>query len=128
MVVNIIEVQQYMNSFTMFQKPDLGLLKETKKINVSFHHHTKTRISTSIQIGQFKAKVNFPIEGYKNHCEREMNYFSGTTEISHYFVKSKKQNFESYKQYLTKLIPMVITDYFKLEMDEINIILELRDF
>jgi hypothetical protein len=56
------------------------------------------------------------------------NYFSGGIETSYYFVKSKAQNYEVYKEFLTKLIPYILTDFFRLELDEITIELEQREF
>jgi hypothetical protein len=129
MEVNLVEVPRPMfSSFTMFAEPDLTLLKETKKISVSFHHNTKTRISTSISFGNYRVKVNNLMQGYKQHEERNSNYFSGGVETSYYFVKSKAQNYEVYKEFLTKLIPHILTDYFRLELDEITIELEQREF
>ncbi len=129
MNVNLVEVPTpMMSSFTMFADPDLSLLKETKKLRVSFHHNTKTRISTSLSFGDYKVKVNNLIQGYKLHEETNHSYFSGNYETSHYFVKSKAQNYEVYKEYLTKLIPHILTDYFRLELDEITIELEQREF
>jgi hypothetical protein len=129
MKVNLVEVPTPMfSSFTMFAEPDLKLLKETKKISVSFHHNTKTRISTSISFGNYRVKVNNLMQGYKQHEERNSNYFSGGVETSYYFVKSKAQNYEVYKEFLTKLIPYILTDFFRLELDEITIELEQREF
>jgi hypothetical protein len=129
MKTNLVEVSTPMfSSFTMFAEPDLKLLKETKTIRVSFHHVTKTRISTSISFGNFRAKVNNFMQGYKQHEETNSNYFSGGVETSYYFVKSKAQNYEVYKEFLHKLISNVITNYFKLELDEITIELEQREF
>ena len=129
MKVNLVEVPTPMfSSFTMFADPDLKLLKETKKLRVSFHHNTKTRISTSISFGNYRVKVNNLMQGYKQHEETNHSYFSGNYETSYYFVKSKAQNYEVYKEFLTKLIPHILTDYFKLELDEITIELEQREF
>lgn len=129
MKVNLVEVARPMvSSFTMFADPNLSLLKETKKLRVSFHHVTKTRISTSIQFGDYCVKVNNLIQGYKQHENTDWNYFSGNKVTSHYFVKSKAQNYVVYKEFLTKLISDVITNYFKLELDEITIELERSEF
>ena len=129
MKVNLVEVPTPMfSSFTMFAEPDLKLLKETKTLRVSFHHNTKTRISTSISFGNYRVKVNNLMQGYKQYEERNSNYFSGGVETSYYFVKSKAQNYEVYKEFLTKLIPYILTDFFRLELDEITIELEQREF
>ena len=129
MKINLVEVPTPMvSSFTMFADPDFNLLKETKKLRVSFHHNTKTRISTSISFGNYRVKVNNLMQGYKQHEERNSNYFSGGVETSYYFVKSKSQNYEVYKEFLTKLIPYILTDFFRFELDEITIELEQREF
>jgi hypothetical protein len=129
MKINLVEVPTPMvSSFTMFADPDFNLLKETKKIRVSFHHHTKTRISTSISFGNYRAKVNNIIEGYKHHSHTDWNYFTGNKVTSNYFVKSKAQNYEVYKEYLIKLISDIFTNYFSFELDEITIELEQREF
>lgn len=129
MKVNLVEVPTpMMSSFTMFADPDLSLLKETKKLRVSFHHITKTRISTSLSFGNYRVKVNNLMQGYKQHEETNHSYFSGNYETSYYFVKSKAQNYEVYKEFLTKLIPYILTDFFRLELDEITIELEQREF
>lgn len=129
MKVNLVEVPTPMfSSFTMFAKPDLLLLKETKTLRVSFNHNTKTRISTSISFGDYRVKVNNLMQGYKQHEERNSNYFSGGIETSFYFVKSKTQNYEVYKEFLTKLIPYILKDFFRIELDEITIELEQREF
>ncbi len=129
MKIILVEVPRpLITSFAMFADPDLSILKETKKIKVAFHHITKTRISTSIQFGAYCVKVNNLIEGYKQHEETDYNYFSGKKVTSQYFVKSKKQNYEAYKEFVIKVIEDVIKNYFHLELDEITIELEQREF
>ncbi len=129
MKIILVEVPRpLITSFAMFADPDLSILKETKKIKVAFHHITKTRISTSIQFGEYCVKVNNLIEGYKQHEETDYNYFSGKKVTSQYFVKSKKQNYEAYKEFVIKVIEDVIKNYFHLELDEITIELEQREF
>ena len=129
MKVNLIEVPVPMfSSFTMFAEPDIKLLKETKTLKVSFHHNTKTRISTSLSFGNYKVKINNLMQGYKQHEEQNSNYFSGGVETSYYFVKSKMQNYEVYKEFISKLIPYIIKDFLRVELDEITIELEQREF
>ena len=114
MKINLVEVPRPMvSSFMMFADPDLNLLRETKTIRVSFHHHTKTRISTSIQFGEYCVKVNKFIKEYKQHEDTDWNYFSGNKVTSYYFVKSKKQNYDVYKEYVIKLIDDVIRNHIK---------------
>ena len=129
MKINLVEVPRpRVSSFMMFADPDLNLLRETKTIRVSFHHITKTRISTSIQFGEYCVKANKFIDGYKLHKDVQWNHFSSGQQTSHYFVKSKKQNYDVYKEFVIKLIESVIKDNFKMELDEITINLEQREF
>jgi hypothetical protein len=120
-IINEIE-RPKCNSFTMFAKPNLGLLAETKEIEIHVNNKTKTRLSTSMYFGgNYSAKINIPFAGFKTHEEQETNYFSGGVSVSHYFVKSKKQNKDSYKEYLKLIIEVVIKDYFKLDIDTLTV-------
>jgi hypothetical protein len=128
MKVTIIEVPQAdVQSFTMFAKPDLALLRETKKVRCSIHRVTKTRLSTDIHFGNFCGLINLPIEGYKLHEKSEMNYFSGKRNTSHYFVKSKTQDLQVYKKYLESLVGTIL-QMWGVELDEITVELETNNF
>ena len=128
MKINVISVPRpTVTSFTMFASPDYKLLRETKKIRCSFHFISKTRISTSMQFGDFCAKINSPVEGYKTFEHTEMNYFSGGTQTSHYFVISKKQNFETYKEYLKDIVRIAMKR-MNVELDELTVELEASNF
>lgn len=129
MKINLIEVETPMFSeFTMFAKPDFELLKRTKTIRVSVRQQTKTRISTTIGLGQFSARINFAAEGFKTHNETNHSFISNESEDSNYFIKSKKQGLAEYKEYVKKVIENVIVNIFKLELDEITIELEVKNF
>ncbi len=129
MKINLVEVAPPMFSeFQMFAKPDFELLKEKKKVRVSFRKETKTRISTSMQFGQYRVKINFAIEGVKTHEETDFSFVSSERETSNYFVVSKKQDFNAYKDYVSKVIEKVIVNIFKVELDEITIELEGKSF
>ncbi len=129
MKINLIEVERPMfKSFTMFAEPNLNLLRETKKVRVDAYQITKTRISTSIQFGNYSVKINQPIDGVKTFEQTSMNYFSGGYSTSHYFVKSKKQDYLFYQEYVKKLVEHIIKDTFKLELDELTIELEKGGF
>lgn len=126
-ILREVETPQ-VTSFTLFGEPDLELLMRTKRVRIGTHLKTKTRISTSLQFGQFRNKINFAIDGYKTHLSREFSFVSGRHTESNYFVVSKKQNLEAYKEYVKKLVALVIKDYFKMELDEITIELEVTAF
>ena len=129
MIINLIEVPTPMFSeFQMFAEPDLELLKEKKTVRVTARQHTKTRISTNMTLGKCCVKINFPIEGVKTHNESSFSYVSSSTESSNYFVKSAKQDINAYEEYVKKVIEHIVTNIFKLELDEITIELEANRF
>jgi hypothetical protein len=129
MKINLIEVPTPMfTEFKMMGGLNKELLKEKKTVRVSPTYHTKTRISTSIQIGDSRNTINFEIEGFKTFESREHSYFTGNTDIKHYFVKSKKQNLEAYKEYVKQVVALVVKDYLNLDLDEITIELEASKF
>jgi hypothetical protein len=126
MKVNIVEVPTPMISeFTLMASPDVNLLKENKKLRIVASHHTKTRISTTMQLGQARVGVNFKVEGVKTFEESEHSYFTGNVNVMNYFVKSKKQNKESYKEYVTEVVKDVVENYFNISLDEVTIELEV---
>lgn len=116
------------SGFTMFAKIDTELLKETKTIRVSNRMETKTRVSTSIHIGEACYKVNWKIDGFKTFEKLEWNYFSGNQSENNYFVLSKKQGIEEYKEYVKKVIEFLVVEKLALELDEITIKLEQPKF
>jgi hypothetical protein len=128
MKINIISVPvREVVSFTMFAKPNLELLKQNKRLFCSIHRIGKTRVSTSIQFGDYCVNINLPIDGYKLFEHTDWNYFSGIRVTHSYFVISKKQNFEVYKQYLEKLITKAI-EYYNIKLDELTVELECSGF
>lgn len=129
MKINLIEVPTPMFSeMQLFANPDLELLKEKKTIRVSVRQKTKTRISTSMTLGKACVRINFPMEGFKTYSESSVNYGTYENESSDYFVKSAKQDLNVYKEYLKKVIEHIVKDIFKVELDEITIELEAKNF
>ena len=129
MKINLIEVPTPMfTEFRMMGELNKELLKEKKVIRVSPHYHTKTRIGTSMQVGDSRNGINFEVEGFKTHESREHSYFTGNTTIKHYFVKSKKQDIEAYKEYVKKAVAIALTEYLGIELDEVTIELEVGKF
>ena len=129
MKINLVEVDTPMfKEFTMMGEPDFDLLKEKKTVRISLNNNTKTRISTSMQFGKYCVKINFQAEGIKTHEEIGYSMFSGERTTSHYFVRSKKQDLNVYKEYVKKVIEEVIVKIFKIELDEITIELEAKSF
>jgi hypothetical protein len=111
-------------SFTLFADPKMSVLQETKTIVVSFHKKTKTRISTSLQIGDACNTINLQVDGFKLHESSEYSYLSSSRETPYYFVISKAQDFEAYKRYVKALIEKIVTEIFKVELDTLTIELE----
>jgi len=129
MKVNIIEVPTpSSSSFTMFEEFDKAKLMEEKTVRVRLSYITKTRISTTMQLGQSRMGINLPIEGFKTFEKSEHSYFTGNVTVSHYFVKSKKQNLEVYKEYVKALITKAVKEYMYLDLDEITVELEADRF
>lgn len=129
MKINIIEVESPMvREFTMFAGIDKEKLKESKTVRVTVSHETKTRVSTTMQIGQSRNKINFAVEGFKTHEQREHSYFSGEIQVSNYFVKSKKQGLEAYKEYVKAVVEDALKNYIGVELDEVTVELESSDF
>ena len=125
MKINLIEVPKPMfTEFTLCASPDRELLKTTKVVRVSPSFHTKTRIYTNLQIGNSRNGINFKVEGFKTHEERSHSYFSGDVEETNYFIKSKTQGFEQYKEYVKRVVEIALRDYLKVELDEVTIELE----
>ena len=128
MKITLIEVPTpQVTSFTLMADLYKKKLIETKTIRVQPHCVTKTRVATSIQIGETRAGVNLQIDGYKQHSENTINYFSGNHVTKFYYVKSKKQNLEDYKEYVKKLVVKAL-QHIHVELDEITIELESGKF
>jgi len=129
MKINLIEVPRpQVKEFTLMAEPNKDLLKETKTVRVDIGHETKTRLNTSMQIGNSCVGVNFEAEGFKTHENTEWNYFSGNRVTKYFFVKSKKQNLEAYKEYVKAVVENAIKNYLYVELDELTIELEVDNF
>tara|TARA_R110000851_G_scaffold33317_1_gene88613 strand:+ start:67 stop:459 length:393 start_codon:yes stop_codon:yes gene_type:complete len=118
-LINLVQ-KPTSTSFTMFAKADLSKLRENKEVTVSYNFVTKTRVSVSISIGQLRNGINFELPNYKQVSKTEYCYLSGEHTTSNYFVKSKKQNFDVFKEYVKELVAMTITEYFNVT--DINVL------
>ncbi len=128
MKIILIEVPTpTVTSFTLMADLDKKKLIETKTVRVQPHHVSKTRVATSMQIGETRVGLNLEIDGYKQHSETSMNYFSGNQVTKFYYVKSKKQNLEDYKEFVKKLVVQALK-HIHVELDEITIELEVNKF
>ena len=109
------------HSFAMLKDFDKELLKETKTVTVRGTTVSKTRISTSMQVGDTKVNINLPVEGFKTHEETNHSYFTGNYTTSYYFKLLKSQGFETYKEYVKKVVEVAINDYLHLNLDKVTI-------
>lgn len=129
MKVIIKEVPTPMVSeFTMFAEVDKAKLMEEKVVRVRPSYVTKTRIETSMQIGQARVGINFAVEGFKTVEKSEHSYFTGNTTVKHYFVKSKKQGLEEYKEFVKELVKKALKEYMYIDLDEVTVELEADRF
>jgi len=119
--------RKMISGFTMFAQFNRELLKETKTVEVNSHLVTKTRVSTSMQIGEACMKINFVIDGFKTFEKTEYNYFSSKEVTSNYFVLSKQQNLERYKEYVIEAVRKSI-NLIGVDLDELTIKLEQPKF
>jgi hypothetical protein len=90
---------------------------------------TKTRISTLIKIGNFSSKINWGHKDFKTFKENSISWFSGEQQTSNYFVKSKKQDLNSYKKYIIAIVSKFLEDNYKIKellpnLQTVNIELE----
>lgn len=117
-----------MNCFAMLGNPDFKALEATRTVRVVASPQTKTRISTTIQFGSYRVKINFQVEGIKTHMEESNSFMSYGKQVNHYFVKSKKQDAEVYKEYVKKVVVYALNECLNVKMDEVTVELELGRF
>lgn len=115
---------------TMFAKPNLDKFKESKELTVQGSFITKTRIHTELQVnkGNDMHGINLKIDGFKTDRIPEHSYFTGEWSYPEYFKKSKKQDVESYKEYVKEVVKVVLKDYLCITLDEVTINLILPKF
>ena len=122
MKINIQIIDRPMfTEHTMFAKPDIQKLKETKTLTVNGGFISKTRIDTQMQIGRDMHGINFKVDGFKTDMVEEHSYFTGKYNYPEYFKKSKKQDVTSYIEYVKEVVKIALSDYLKVELDEVTI-------
>ena len=89
---------------------------------------TNTRISTSIYVkkGRQMAGINYRIAGFNTYRQLEQSYFSSKIEVKHYFVKSKKQDYEVYQKYVEEAVRMAMAA-LGVEIDRLVVEIESWD-
>ena len=122
MKINIVITERPMfTEHTMFAKPDIQKLKETKTLTVNGSFISKTRIDTQMQIGSDRHGINLKVEGYKTDRVPEHSYFTGEWSYPEYFKKSKKQDVTSYIEYVKEVVTIALNDYLRVELDEVTV-------
>jgi len=122
MKVNLIIVPRpTSHAHTLFAEINKDLLRETKTVTVRANTVSKTRVSTSMQIGDACNNINFAIDGFKSDRVEDWNYFSGRTSVHNYFKLSKKQGLTEYREYVKKAVVKALTEYLNMGMDEVTI-------
>ena len=107
-------------SFTLFAKFPTALLVEKKALTITATHETKTRVNTSLSLGDHSSLINWEIEGIKTFEKSEMSYFTGNRDTSNYFILNKAQGIDKYKEYLTAILTKLCEN---LEIDELSVYL-----
>lgn len=110
--------------FGLVEKFKEEKLLHSKKIIVDYDLKGKSRVSTSVQVGNWRRKANIVIGNYKFHKFEEISNLTGKYTEGGYFKITKKQNFEVYVEYLKELVTHIVQNVFNATMDEIEI--ELR--
>ena len=111
--------------------PDLEekhIIENGNIVRVIPEYMTKTRISTAIYVkkaGQM-AGINYRIAGFKTHRQEDYNYFSSRIDVKHYFVKSKKQDYEVYQKYVEEAVRMAMAT-LGVEIDRLVVEIETWD-
>jgi hypothetical protein len=116
------------SSFTMLADFDREALRESKTVRVRASLWTKTRVETSMQVGNSRYGINLAVEGFKTHAESDMNYFSGTRTTHNYFKLLKSQNFDRYKEYVIAVVTKAMKENIRMELDTLTIELEQPSF
>jgi hypothetical protein len=102
-------------SCTMFAQPDKELLRKTKTIIVRSFFVSKTRVDTSMQIGEAKNGINFEVQDYRSDKVEDFSYLDGAWHVYHYFKKLKSQGFEEYKEYVKKAVKIAVEEYLLIK-------------
>jgi hypothetical protein len=104
MNINFIDVKTSPSVFTVYAKFPLETFKETKEIYVVTSLETKKRLNTSICVDKYRGGMNETSEKFETFTKREFSYLSGEYSLKHYFIKSKKQGLNEYKEYVAELL------------------------
>ena len=94
---------------------------EDCKATVIVAHNTKTRLSTTLQIGDSRIGINLKIEGFNTHLQEDYNMMSAELERKYFFKLSKKQSRDKYIEYLKGLLEIVVNEILGIKIEQLNI-------
>lgn len=115
-------------SYTLMGDVNKELLLKNKEVTVRGSFITKTRITTSLQVGNSNHSINFKLDNFKTDEVEVFSYFTGERTYPNYFKKSKKQDVDSYIQYVKGVVTIALTEYLNLDLDKVNVKLILPEF
>lgn len=126
MKIEIVEVEEPIcRSYGMFYDISKDEIQKTGVVRVVPEYITKTRIHTSLLVGQAMKGINLEVDGIKTHRSVETGWYPCHYEdVRHYFVKSKKQDFETYKKYVQEVVRIAM-NLIGVELDELKVELEV---
>ena len=125
MEIEIINVGSPMSrSYGLFSEINPSKIIEDGKVRVVPSLVTKTRIHTSIYDGNAMKGINMEVDGIKTYRKIEYNQFHTQGEEVHLFVKSKKQDYETYKKYVREVVKEAMS-LLGVEMDKLIVELEI---
>lgn len=125
MKIELVEVQKPIcRSYGLFTEMNPAKIIEDGKVRVIPEFVTKTRIYTSLNHGQAMKGINMEVDGIKTYRDVTWNNFTNEREEHHYFVKSKKQDYEVYKRYVEGVVIEAMS-ILGVEMDKLIVELEI---
>ena len=128
MEIEIVEVEKPpYRSYGMFSEISKDEIQKAGVVRVVPEYITKTRIRTSLLVGQAIKGINLQVDGIKTHRSVESSYPFGTAgqqEEKHYFVKSKAQGYDKYKVYVEEVVKIAM-NLLGVELDKLKVELEI---
>ena len=127
-VLIFITPRPFCIEYGMLAEVDIPTLKETKTVTVQGDFISKTRISTSLQIGNSRHGINFDIDGFKTDSVYEYSYLTNSGGDINYFKRLKRQGKVEYIEYVKEAVKIALIDYIGVELDEVIVKLILPEF
>tara|TARA_R100000734_G_scaffold1869_2_gene1945 strand:- start:323 stop:706 length:384 start_codon:yes stop_codon:yes gene_type:complete len=124
MEIEIIEVPKPMIRQYGKWKINVNKIREEGKVRVIPDFVTKTRISTCLQQGDVVLGIDFQVDGIKTYEDVHCSDLTHKIKEVHYFVKSKKQGFETYKKYVREVVKKAMS-ILGVEIDKLIVELEV---